>query len=348
MKLWSSIASVIILLIIGSLVLPDSLDLAVESPGKVLPIREWRLIQAEDGALRASLQDHRRGTVDAYSINRFERGDAIQFNLNQGIFKQRFIERGDTIATIQSSEIHLRMTELQGELAAREASLQLYTAGQKPALIEEARQSILRARSRATEHLNVLNRLRRLHEQQLVALEELEAAESLQQVYEADVAIAEAQLEARETGARQEQIDLTRTEVQALQESIEALRERVAFQTLVSPMNGYIARTFAPDTLLTVRDTTGFLVLMPIPIGKRDLIERGDKVQLTLPANGETMTGQLLEIGDSIHRINGQQVIPTLAHFEGFDVRVLPGMLVNASIQCGEVSLAAYLKYQLN
>ncbi len=328
--------------------LPKSVELAIDSPGKVLPIKEWRLIQAEDGALRASLQDHRRGTVDAYSINRFERGDAIQFNLNQGIFENRFIAAGDTIATIQSNEINLRMTELQGELAAREASLRLYNAGQKPALIEEARQSILRAQSRAAENLNVLNRLRRLHEQQLVAVEELEAAQSLQDVYDADVAIAEAQLRARETGARQEQIDLARTEIEALRASIGALGERVAFQTLVSPMNGYIARTFAPDTLLTLRDTTGFLVLMPIPLGKRELIEAGDPVDLTVPGSGASLAGKLLEIGDSIHRINGQQVIPALALFEGFDTRILPGMLVNASIQCGEVSLADYLHYQLN
>lgn len=347
MKLWTSIVSIIVLLGIGSLLLPESIAYEIESPGKVMPLKEWQLIQAEDGALRATLLDHARGAVEAYTINRFERGDAIRFRLNPSIYNGRFLARGDTIGVIYSSEINLRLTALQGELAAQEASLRFYAAGQKPALIEEARQGVLRAQARVTEHLNVLARVRQLYEQQLVAREELEAAESLQQVYEADVAIAEAQLRARETGAREEQIDLTRTEIRALRQSIEALRERLQFQTLVAPMNGYLARSFAPDTLLTLRDTTGFLVLIPIPLKKQALLTPGAGVDLSTPALDQVLTGELIEIGDTIHRINGEQVLPVLARFPGHHPRILPGLLVDTVIHCGKVSLPTYLKTQL-
>ena len=348
LKIWSGIGLVAIILVFGSFLLPNSIDMTVSVPGKVMPIREWRLIQMEDGALRATLQDHRRGTVDAYTINRFERGDAIRFSMHPSILDRRYLSRGDTIGTLHSSETAIRLTDLQGELAARQASLQLYTSGEKPALIEEARQNILRAQSRADEHRKVLERQRQLYEQHLIAQEELEAAESLQKVYDADVAIAQAQLQARETGARQEQIDLTRTEVRALQASIDALKERLQFQTLIAPMNGSIARTFATDTLLTLRDTTGFLVLMPVPLKNQALLSPGAGVNLTLPSTANTLNGVLVEVGDTIHRINGEQVVPAIAQFQGQHPQILPGMLVSASIQCGEISLGAYLKHQLN
>lgn len=348
LKIWAGIISAVILIALGSQILPDEMDLAVSGPGKILPTKEWRLIQAEDGALRATLQDHRKGTVDAYAINRFERGDVIQFTLNPAVTEDRFISTGDTVGSIYSSEINLRLTELQGELAARQASLRMFVAGEKPALIEEARQGILRAQSRAKEHSSVLGRLSRLFEQQLISEEELEAAKSLQEVYEADVAIAEAQLQARETGARKEQLDLTRAEVQALQESISALKDRLAFQTIMSPLSGYIARSFAPDTLLTIRDTTGFLVLMPIAWKKQPLLEAGANVQISIPEINITVTGELQGIGDTIHRINGEQVVPVIAHVRGYHPDILPGMLVNTSIQCGKVPLLQYLKHQLN
>ncbi len=348
LKIGSGIVSVVLLVLVGSLFLPDEFELSVKAPGKVMPVKEWRLIQAEDGALRATLQDHRKGTVDAYAINRFERGDAIQFNLNDDLFDQRFLSVGDTVGTIYSTEIDIRLTELQGELAAQEASLRMYGAGEKPALIEEARQGILRAESRTKEHSSVLSRLRRLHSQSLIAEEELEAAESLQQVYIADVAIAQAQLKARETGARKEQLDLTRTEMEALQGSIAALQKRLQFQTIISPISGYIARSFAPDTLLTVRDTTGFLVLIPVAWKNQPLLNVGNAVEVTIPETNTSVTGILLDIGDAIHRVNGEQVVPAIAFVEGYHPNILPGILVNTIINGNRVPLSTYVKHQLN
>ncbi|MFK7848348.1 MAG: HlyD family secretion protein [Rhodothermales bacterium] len=348
LKIWAGIIAGLALIFAASLFLPDEVALSIESPGKILPIKEWRLIQSADGGLRGTLQDHELGTVNSYAINRFERGDAIQFTLNKNVFGKRFLSAGDTIGTIYSSEINLRLTDLQGELATRQASLRMFAAGEKPPLIDEARQGILRAESRAKEHTNVLARLRQLFEQELIAEEELQAAESLQEVYNADVAIAKAQLTAREMGARQEQIDLTRTEVQALQASIDALKKRLQFQTLISPINGYVARSFAPDTLLTIRDTTGFLVLMPIHWRKSALLETGATVQISIPDTEEEFTGELLDIGDTIHRINGEQVVPAIARVTGYYPQILPNMMVNATLGCGKVSLTTYLKHRLN
>ena len=348
LKVWAPIVSVVVLAIIGSLLLPESFDLSIQTPGKVLPNKEWQLIRNADGALTATLQDHANGTVDQYAINRFERGDAIQFALHPSVRDQRYITAGDTVGTISSSDINLRLTELQGELATRQASLKLFVAGEKPARIEEARQTILRAESRAEEHKNILARQRRLHDQQVISDEELEAAESLQAVYQADVAIAQAQLQARETGARQEQINLTNTEIEALNASIAALKDRLKYQTISSPISGYIARSFTPDTLLTVRDTTGFLVLMPIAWKNRMLIQTNAKVDIEVPEINVTVSGQLLDIGDTIHQINGEQVVPAIARIEGYHPEILTGMLINAAIHGGKVPLRDNLKYQLN
>lgn len=347
-KVWAGIAAVVILAILASLLLPKEMALTLEAPGKILPTKEWRLIQADDGALRGTLQDHVKGTVNSYAINRFERGDAIQVRINEGIFDQRFIASGDTVGSIYSSEIDIRLTELQGELATRQASLRMAAAGKKPELIEEARQGVVRAESRAREHKNVLARLQQLFEQELVAEEELQAAQSLMEVYEADVAMAQAQLAARETGARQEEIDHQRAKMQALEESITALQNRLQLQTIVSPLDGYIARSFAPDTLLTVRDTTGFLVLMPIAWNERHLLETGSDVSVSVPGTDIELAGELMDLGDTIHRINGEQVVSALAYLKGYSPQILPGVMVNTTISCGNVPFSTYLNHMLN
>ncbi len=347
LKIW--IGSILTIVILTAVVLlPKQIACTIESAGKVLPVREWMLIQEDDGALKASLRDHLNGTIDAYSVNRFERGDIMQFTLHPSLQTKRFVTLGDTIGEIYSNEIVFRLTELSGELATAVASLRLFEAGDKPALLEEAKQSLARRETRASEHQKVVDRLQKLYERQLISEQELEITQGQQEIYNADVAIARAQLQARQTGAQQEQIDVTVTEIEALRNAINTLQERLEDQTIIAPLSGYIARSFASDTMFTVRDTTGFLALVPIPWKEAQHIEEGAIVELSIPETGRTFTGHLYDVGDTVERVNGIQVMPAIAHFEGYEPSALPGIIAKTRIHCGNSTLVAYLQRVLS
>lgn len=346
LKIW--IGSIFTLVMLTAIFLvPDQVACTVESAGKVLPVREWLLIQEEDGALKASLRDHLNGTIISYSVNRFERGDVMQFALHPSLRSKRFIVEGDTVGEIYSNEIVFRLTELGGELATAVASLRLYEAGAKPALLEEAKQSIARLETQASEHQKVLDRLEKLYEQQLISDQELEIARGQQEIYKADIAIAEAQLRARQTGAQQEQIDVTATEIEALRNTINTLQERLENQTIRAPLSGYIARSFASDTMLTVRDTTGFIAMMPIPWKDAQQIETGAGVSLSIPETNLTLSGLLHGVGDHVEHVNGMQVVPAIAYFNGYEPSALPGIIAKTSIDCGSSTLISYLQRML-
>lgn len=347
LKIW--IGSIFTIVILTAVFLaPDQVACTVESAGKVLPVREWMLIQEEDGALKTSLRDHLNGTVDAYSVNRFERGDVMQFSIHPSMSAKRFVEKGDTVGEIYSNEIVFRLTELGGELATAVASLRLFEAGEKPALLEEAQQSLARLKTQASEHQKILDRLEKLYEQQLVSAQELEIAQGQQEIYKADIAIGQAQLKARQTGARQEQIDVTVSEIEALQNAINTLQERLENQIIRAPLSGYIARSFASDTMFTVRDTTGFIALIPIHWKEAQQIETGDSVALSIPETNITLSGLLHDVGDNVERINGMQVVPAIAHFNGYEPSALPGIIAKTRINCGNSTLMNYLQRVLS
>lgn len=319
-----------------------------ETPGKILPLREWLLVKTNEGDLLATLQDHQKGITEAYAINRFERGDAVRFALQSNIASRTELVAGDTVGSLLSSEAQIRLAELEGERNESIATLEMFIAGDKPALIEEARQRIVRAEARLNEHTRELNRIQSLWDKQLVAADEYERAQALHEEYTAEVAIAQARLRSRQTGSRQEKIALAQTEIAAFDANIESLISRIAHQTITAPFSGKISQSFSADTLLTLRDTEGYLVLMPIALENRLHLEIGMDVEIILPDKGSPITGSLLTIGDTIHMLDGKQVLPSLALIDYNQPDVLIGMMVNTSISIPDASFATYIKHLFN
>ena len=343
MKAWVG-TILILVLVIGATMLPKEVSFTLETSGKIMPLREWILFQTNEGSLSASLRDHLRGTVESYTVNQFERGDATRFTLNAGLAGRRFVAEGDTIGTIYSNEVDYRLTELAGELASRKASIKILESGEKPALLEEARQTVVRAETRVTEHALVIERLRSLYTQNLISDQEMEAAESQQEIYIADVAIARAQLRARQTGARQEEIDLIETEIEGLQRSIEALERRLRYQTITAPLSGFTARTFASDTLFTLRDTTGYVLLVPVEWSKVRHITSSSTIEIRLPGNDLQLKGTIRHIGDRVYQLDGRQVVPVVGVVKGFYPTLLPGIVAKTTIHGERLTLFEYIK----
>ena len=326
------------------LLLPFEVPYTISTVGKVIPAREWLLVRSDNGALGTLLRDNVRGTVASYDLHQFERGDAVQFELNPALKSSMILAVGDTIGRIYSNETRRRLAELSGRLAAANSTLSLHASGEKPAILAQARTQIERAEEQARLQRQEVQRLRQLYDRKLISASEIEAAQSLLQIFDADVEIARAGLEAVRTGAKPELLTLARTEAESHRMEIDVLTERLDMFTIRSPIAGVAVPSYGADTLLVLRDTSSFLVVMPLPWSEFRLLKKDQDVSIELPGLSGPLKGHVVSLGDTFHRLQGRQVLLVMALLEPSSAGTISGALAACSIATGRVSLFEYVK----
>lgn len=342
MKPFSLAAIITLLVLAGVLLMPFEVTLDFDVPGKVLPQHEWTLVRNQEGAISSMLRNNTHGTVDRYAFNRFERGDAVRLQIRPSVVPHSKIEMGDTLASFLSAETDRQMAQLSGEFSAALASLDLFSTGEKPSTINEAEMQLEAAQERAAQNEKIILRLRVLRERDLISEQELEIAESQQRVLHTDVATAQARLDVVRTGAKPQQLALTRTEAAALEAEIAALNQRINLFTITSPIDGTVVRTYSSDTLLQVVDTSFLSVVMPIPWDAHSDLTIGQSVDIVFPGAKDVIQGEITQLGDSVHQLNGQQVFLVTASIQN-DHNIPIGMLANCKIEQGRVLLREYV-----
>ena len=90
--------------VIVALVMPFKVPYSIKTSGKLVPAKEWILSKGSDGRLIESLFDHQKGVSESFSVTQFDRGDAVQFKLNDDLASNSTIVAGDTVGSIRSSD----------------------------------------------------------------------------------------------------------------------------------------------------------------------------------------------------------------------------------------------------
>ena len=325
------------------LVAPVTVPNRVEVPGRVLPAQEWVVTRSSNGAVSATLRNYLTGAVQATLAAEPARGDAVRFHLGPAA-SARTISAGDTIGGFISEETALRLAAISGQVEAAKAELQLSQAGEKEALVEAARQDVIRARAALDYATRVAERQRASFERGIIAQDDLDEAESERRVAEAETAAAEALLEASMSGARDEQVALAQARVDALEEESTLLRSRLQASDLVAPITGLVYRVSSPDTLLMVADTSTYTVMLPIRWADRDRVSPGQEVTLRTTEWGEQPKARVLDIRESSGRAAGQAYLVATAEVVSGRHALTPGLLVRGSIETDRVSLMAYAR----
>ena len=338
-------------LIVGGIALfflPIELPYTISTQGRVGPEREWTLARGTDGHLSASLYNHKLGLTEQYVVAQFEREDAIQFTLNSTVLDQPFIQAGDTIGAVLSSETDRERTRLTGELAEQRATLRLFESGEKSSVIEEAERVLLRAEARVDEQQRIVNRLQTLRDRDVTSEQELEVAESRLRIYEHEVDIARAQLERVQTGAKPAQLDLIRSRIQSLNAELNALSRRTDHFTLVSPISGNLLTQTGPDTLVAIADAAAMVVFMPIPWSKRIYINEGQDIQISSPHLEQPFMATLERVDQRARTVGSNPYVLAVARLEpASHNHVVPGMIVDCKIPTPSVSISEYIRRTL-
>ena len=186
----------IIVLAIVNFVLfyPGEIPYSLSVIGKIYAHKEWIVSRNREDILTATLHNHAQGKPDSYFVTESERGDALNLNIHQSIVPGAYVAKGDTVGWIDSNILNFQLAQLRSELRTQKATLLFAKSGEKASVILEAERSIEHAREVLDEQRKIVIRLKKLYETDFTPYQDYEIALNLQNLYEINVEIADAQL----------------------------------------------------------------------------------------------------------------------------------------------------------
>lgn len=328
----------------GILFLPVDVPYTVSGTGIVMPAQEWLVVRDAGGSIRTMLRDHLDGSVRSADLHHFQRGDVVQYRLHPSIGARKPVTEGDTMLTIRSNETERRIAALRGDLASAESTVSLQTSGEKEPVVERAERNLARVSAELAQARREVNRLAPLAERQVVAQQELDLAQSRVQVLEAEVEMARAELETVRTGGRDEEVDVARSIVASRRQELEALSERRDLLTVRTPIGGTVVRSFGADTLLTVRDTSSAVAVVPISVTDAQYVRTGQQVTLDMQDTSVRLEGRLVRIGETVRRLQGSQVVMAVVRVDDPIREAIVGGIARCSITTEPVRLLEYAR----
>ncbi len=336
--------AVVLLTVAVGLFAPIEVPYTIECNGKIVPLREWRVVHGQDGQVLSILYDNMAGRVQSYAVLDVERGDNARIDIYPSAALGGIVQADAEVGRVHSRELERQLVRLRGELAGAQAQLKLLNSSEKKAVVDEARTRLLQVQTRVGQQRRIVDRLQKLFANRVASQEDLELAQDALALDSIQVEIASAQLRAAQVGARSEEIAVGRARLAALEGEIAALEERLHANVLVAPISGLVTNFFAGDTLLVVQDTTGYAATMPLRWQERQHVAVGQPVELAVQGRFAPLNATLHHIGRTAFTLNGAQYFGATAQVAAEDAGLAAGLVVRCSIPCGSVKLSEYLR----
>jgi hypothetical protein len=325
------IATAIVLIIIIVLLLPIKYPYKIKAQGKIVPAQEWILHKQTDGSLLTVFRDNLQNSVQTFTAYQVERGDILKFQLSKSLKAIDYITQGDTIGFIYSNEIDREIERLKGELGMAQASLHMNLAGEKTSLIQEAKNRSALNKARADLQNKIVERQAELFKNELISQESLEISQSTAKIYELEAAMAEAQLQTMQTGAKTEQIQLIESEIQAKNDELKILQERNQSFMLRSPLDGNLLSMVSEDTLLIVADKKS-VVIIPINWQYFSEVADGQHVTIDYERAGKGIAGKVAKVNRVMQTLRGEQVFVATALLNSDSVDLPRNLIIPCEI----------------
>jgi hypothetical protein len=320
------------------------LPYSVTASGIVFPSARWALTKGTDGQLVGNLFNYATGLSEGFSVTHFARGEAVRIEIHPAVAAFGRVAVGDTVASVYSTEAEERLAELTGELSVAQAALASGSAGEKEPLVEGLEHQLDRATAAATHQHRELDRISRLFEEKLIPQQEYEGAQSAADLADAEVAIARSQLQAAKSGEKPEEIQLHRSNIDALSRQINVLENRLSSFTITSPLEGTVSRGMSPDTLLVVSDARSLVLLIPVSWEEYEYASKARQVTVEFQGSSKGTTAELESFQPEVHLIGGEPAVAATALVPEAPVGLVPGMVTRCVIHCEPLTILERLK----
>ena len=315
------------------------LPYTVKSPCRFVAQGEWSLSQLEPDKLSARLVRNDSNKVQSFRLLQFDRQDFIQFALGADIHHGLSVQKGQPIGNIVSSENQLRLANLLGELEKARANLDYLGTGEKKSVQAEARQALEYAKAELAAFLPELKRKRQLYEQALISKEEWEIAEANHELYKLNIALQEARLNVVQSGEKAEGIQLIEADASRLEDQIEVMQQKLAYETVQTPISGVITDSEIETVLCRVSKIDTIVIQIPVEAEQRKYLEIDQRIKIHTLDGYIVFMGTVDAIGNRARMINGRPMFIVTSQIENPERKLLPGMTGYAKIYCEQVTL---------
>lgn len=279
-------------LIIGVIVLllfllPVKLTYSLLSEAEIVGSYEWEFCRTLEGNLVRIDRDNEKGIVKSYGVTEFQRGDVVLFEVNPLVINKDFINKGDTIGFFYSNEEQRKLLELENNLAVLQSEFIFYTTGQKPEDVERAKQQLLLAKQELLTQQKLMQRSQVLIKDSVISLQQYDIDLNELKVKELALSIAEANLASISTGDKPEQALLIDAKMEAVQNQILQIRERIGYFTLIAPSDGFIVKERTAtsanlnyERLIKVVSKSKMIAIAPVRLFEADFFGLNDSISL--------------------------------------------------------------------
>ena len=311
----------------------------IKTFSEVFPKERWILTSGNGGQIISNLMDFTLGHTTQYNISQFERGEIVNTDLGR-FLKNKFISEGDTIAVLYSSYMRDQLVTAEGDLEIAKADLVSKNSAQKEPVIREAVNRLKYIKEKINEQQILFERSKQLFEKGFCSQQEYELQKWELELLEIEEAINRAQVDDLKTGVKSEEINLLRTQINALSVRLSDLKEKESKLTIISPIRGEINSVCNSDTLLNIINDTQVIFFTPIRITDLHDISEGQKIMITNDVIGNNESfGEILHINRQAKIMDAQQVVFISILLDNPSRLFLPGMVIENSLQLKNISL---------
>ena len=255
------------------------------------------------------------------------------------------MEKGDTLGAIYSSSRQENLIKLKGELQVLTATLKANKSGDKKTIVCEARERLAQAKVELEKQKKVVKRLKALYEKNLVAEAEYQTALDELNVLSKAVNVRQAELASSLSGEKAEDINMLQEQIAAVENELAFLQRQIDSQnTIIAPFNGRIERSFSSDTLFVLSNLDSAVAFMPVALEKAAHINMDEKVSFHSNGMKNSVSGNILMKQPVMQLVDGKQCIMVLATVKNLSNDFISGIISQAEINCGSVSLQTFIK----
>lgn len=299
-------------LLAGLLLVVQFWPAGITGYGKLLPM-QMAILQNSDGLIFFSTINFLTGRQEEQCLVQIDRGETMRLRLPPTPSDRMNIRSRDTLAVITSSAADEQLALLQGEWAVARATLEAERSGEKQQIVEGFRQRLELVRVQWEAKKRSHQRVTELYEKGLTTEELLDvsAAElsGLQLQYQA----TRSDLAAAETGVKPSLLRSLHCRVTALQAQINALEQHKSQLSCIAPFDGRLSTFLGSDTLLTVSDHPGSVLLLPIRMTDREAVQPGATVTCRFTAGRQRLLATVHRIDREIYYLQGQPMVTVVA-----------------------------------
>ncbi|MCF8241546.1 MAG: hypothetical protein K9J16_09170 [Melioribacteraceae bacterium] len=276
----------LLILIILLFFIPIKLPNSIVTGGLVYPIQEYIIKQSTDGRFSTETVNHFTGSGQINFTSQMERGDVSSLIFSDeliGNSNNNLISTGDTIAKISSQLTVQEISRLKGEIQNAKRELLIYESGEKESLLDEAEKKILFAQEQVKEQEKIVARNKALKDKGILSEAEYDLSVNQLELYKIEVGIAKSQYDVLAKGEKQSVAEYYKSIIRSLEDELRTVERKSDLFNIISHVNGIITGRLSADTLLTVSDTSEYVVLIAIKVEELEKLGPASEVYINHP-----------------------------------------------------------------